>query len=363
MIAVPDNLVHRIKKISSFLQLYKYHIISWLVFMVYESVSASYISKAFAPFTNYVVFYTLNIAFFYFHAHYVLNLILKGSRQSRFWKIPIAILTEVAVYTLIMVLMRIVLFQFASLAEGKSFELTSLIIAGSIFRCIYFIGFSTGYYFILQLTVEKKKTLMLEKQRMDNQIELAKSENAYLRAQINPHFLFNTLDFIYQHAREHSPVAAETILSLSGIMRHAVGQGKGEVYTLLGEEIDQVENLINLHQLRKNHGLYVRFWYDEEIRSAKVIPLMLVTLVENLFKHGNLQLESEPAQISITTDQQQITIETTNLISDYPNASGLGAGMANISKRLSFTYGAAAKFVYGLEQEKYFKVKLSIPHQ
>lgn len=360
------NLKHSLPKLKnsvvSVLDTYKYHFISWAVFMVYESVSASFMSNSFAPLINYVVFYTLNISFFYIHANFVLDLVLQGSRKSRLWKIPLAILIEVAIYTLVMLLLRLILFKFTDLAAGKPFEITSFILAGAIFRCIYFIGFSTGYYFILQLTVEKKKTLLLERQRMDNQIQLAKSENAYLKAQINPHFLFNTLDFIYQHAREKSPVAAETILSLSGMMRHAVGQVKGEEFAALGEEIDQVENLINLHQLRKNHEMHLRFWYDEDIRSARIIPLILLTLVENIFKHGNLHLESDPAQISITIDNDYISIETYNLISEYPNPNGLGSGMANISKRLSYTYGANSTFTYGIDQEKYFKVKLAIPY-
>jgi len=344
------------------LSTYKYHFISWIVFMVYESVSASYLSNSFAPLLNYVVFYTLNISFFYIHAKVVLDLILGGNRKSRLWKVPLTILAEVVIYTAVMILMRILLFKFTDLGGGKSFELTSYIVAGAIFRCIYFVGFSTGYYFILQLSEEKKKTLQLETQRMDNQIELAKSENAYLKAQINPHFLFNTLDFIYQHARENSPVAAETILSLSGMMRHAVGHVKGEEYAELGEEIDQVENLINLHQLRKNHGLHLRFWYDEDIRAARVIPLMLVTLVENIFKHGNLHIESDPAQITIELEDNHVSIITSNLISDYPNASGLGSGMANISKRLRYTYGAQARFEYGVYQQKYFRVQVSVPY-
>jgi len=349
-------------RILSFLNTYKYHFISWIVFMVYESVSVSFMNNSFAPLLNYVVFYAVNISFFYIHAYVVLDIALKGNRKSRLWKIPVLILAEVAVYTMVITLMRMILYKFTNLAGGKPFDINSFVIAGSVFRCIYFIGFSTGYYFILQLSAEKKKTLLLERQRMDNQIQLAKSENAYLKAQINPHFLFNTLDFIYQHAREKSPVAAETILSLSDIMRHAVDHVKEEEYTDMGEEIDQVENLINLHQLRKNHQLHLRFWYDEEIRSARIIPLLLVTLIENIFKHGNLHIASDPAQIRIAMKDNLVLIETDNLVSDYPNSNGLGSGMNNISKRLSYTYGSAASFAYGVDREKHFKVKLTIPH-
>jgi two-component system LytT family sensor kinase len=359
----PKGTITQFKqKIYSFLNTYKYHFISWIVFMVYESVSASYMSNSFAPLLNYVAFYSLNITFFYFHANFVLDHILKGNTKSRLWKIPLALLIEVSGYTLVMILMRMILFKFTDIAGGKPFEINSFIIAGSIFRCIYFIGFATGYYYILLLSVEKKKTLELERQRMDNQIQLAKSENAYLKAQINPHFLFNTLDFIYQHAKGKSPVAAETILSLSAMMRSAVDHVKEDEYIDMGQEIDQVENLINLHQLRKNHQLHLRFWYDEEIRSAKIIPLVLVTLIENIFKHGNLHLESDPACVSIGMKDNRLLIETNNLINDYPNSNGLGSGMNNISKRLSYTYGPAASFAYGIDQEKRFKVELLIPH-
>jgi LytS/YehU family sensor histidine kinase len=220
--------------------------------------------------------------------------------------------------------------------------------------------FATSYYFLLNFLEERKKIEDLEKQRLNNIIQIAKSENAFLKAQIQPHLLFNTLDFIYQNAKDSSPVAAEAIHSLAEMMRYSVDSNKDKEFILLDEEINQVENLINLHQLRKDHHIQLRFWYDDEIRNVKIIPLVLTTLVENMFKHGELLLASHPAEVSLRMEDDQLIIETSNLIKAVKDNSGLSSGMENIKKRLDYTYGKHAEFKYFTDSNQHFKVILII---
>jgi len=337
----------------------KLHIIIWLVFIFYEAIIVGLINGKFGRLAPYVLYYTLNITTFYIHAHVVLAIGLNKPKQTA-WKLPLLLLVEIAAYFSISICLDYIIINYTNYTGSRRITLDLVYFSAPLYRCVYFMCFSTGYYFLTRYIKERKKTEELEKQRLNNLIQLAKSENAFLKAQIQPHLLFNTLDFIYQNARESSPVAAETILSLSEMMRYSVDNNKDKDFVLLAEEINQVENLINLHQLRQNHGIGLRFWYDDEIRHIKIIPMVLITLVENIFKHGDLLNETYPAEISIKAESNKLIIETTNLIKDTKDSSGLNSGLENIKKRLTYTYGKDAEFKYAVTDGNCFSVRLSI---
>jgi len=356
------NISHsnnKLHQILNWLLEKKLHIIIWIIFIFYEAIVIGIFIGKFLPISNYLIFYSFNVATFYFHAHVILASALKRP-TGRWWKLPLFILLELALYLGITIILDYIVIHYTSYKGPFKMEFTASFFAGPIYRATYFICFSTCYYFLLNFLKERKKFEDLEKQRLNNIIQIARSENAFLKAQIQPHLLFNTLDFIYQNARDTSPVAAEAIHSLSEMMRYSVDSNKDRDYILLDEEINQVENLINLHQLRQDHRIQLRFWYDNEIRAIKIIPMVLITLVENMFKHGELLNESDPAEISLKTEQELLIIETSNLIKSVKNNSGLNAGMENIKKRLDYTYGNNAEFTYSGTENGYFKVMLTI---
>lgn len=351
-----ENIFHQILK---WISVKKLHLIIWTIFIFYEAIVIGIFIGKFLPITNYLIFYSFNIITFYFHAHVVMTFAFR-KQKGRWWRLPLFILLELVAYLLITVALDYFVIHYTSYDGPFNIEFTPSFIAGPVYRGSYFICFATCYYFLLNFLKERKKIENLEKQRLNNQIQLAKSENAFLKAQIQPHLLFNTLDFIYQNARESSPIAAETILSLSEMMRYSVDSNKDKEFVLLTEEINQVENLINLHQLRKNHGMYLRFWYDNEIGQVEIIPMVLITLVENMFKHGELLTADHPAEVSLKVEQRKLIIETANLTKEIKDSSGLQTGLENIKKRLSYAYGKDAKLKYGTGSDQYFRVTLTI---
>lgn len=356
------NLISRknkFHKILSWISDKRLHILCWTIFIFYEAVIIGIFIGKFQPISNYIIFYSFNVATFYFHAHVILPSALK-TLSGRWWRLPLFILLELVAYLILIVILDYIVINYTSYSGPFKIEFTASFFAGPIYRAIYFMSFSTSYYFLLNFLEERKKIEDLEKQRLNNIIQIAKSENAFLKAQIQPHLLFNTLDFIYQNAKDSSPVAAEAIHSLAEMMRYSVDSNKDKEFILLDEEINQVENLINLHQLRKDHHIQLRFWYDDEIRNTKIIPLVLTTLVENMFKHGELLTPSHPAEVSLRIENNQLIIETSNLIKAVKDNSGLSSGMENIKKRLAYTYGKNAKFDYFADSNQYFKVTLVI---
>ena len=338
---------------------HRFHFYAWSLFLFYEIVLVGLYVGHFGHPVRYMVNYSINIGLFYFHAAVVLRIGLKRGKAN-LYSIPLLFILEIALYVGSFFCVHWLLQRYTDMVQDSVIKLDRQFVLSQVFRAGYFILFSTGYYFLENFLTQRKRAAELEKTRLENLVQIAQSENAYLRAQINPHFLFNTLDFIYHNAREAAPVAAESISALSDLMRHAVESNFDRSFVRLGEEIQQVESLINIHQLREDHSLNIRFFYDEDVMGLEIIPLVLITFVENIFKHGNLKDRAFPARIDISMDGKDLVIGIVNLISRKKFGNSLGSGMENVRKRLAYTYGEKAVLQFGDEVDERFKLNLRI---
>lgn len=342
----------------------KIHLIAWLLFIFYEVVINEVLIGATSNFGNYAVFYSCNILLFYFHAHIAMPASQVKSKKA-IWLLPLIILAEIIVYIpFVLGIARVFMEYFGvTMVNPPDFKLKNIV--SLIWRCVYFLFFSTAYYFVMNYIKERKTLQEAEEQRLlmiiENQkvqTELVKSQHAHLKAQINPHFLFNTLSFIYANARKTAPEAAEAIMSLSEMMRYSMQENE-RTYTGLGLEIEQVENLIHLHQIRSGNTLLISLNYPQELLKIQVIPLVLLTLVENMFKHGNLQNAAHPATIDIYQDQSFLIMKTRNLIEHKATHTSHHIGMENIEKRLNILYGDEASMQIKKENN-FFEVTVAI---
>jgi len=354
-----DNLNTTKNTFKNWLLLNKMHFVIWAAFLFYEIILVGLYAGNFVHPLRYLVNYSLNIGLFYFHALVVLRYALKNKSRAVYLA-PLLLVMEIILYLGVTFCIQWVLKRFTGILGDSPVKFDYQFTLGMVFRGCYFILFATGYYFLDRFLMERKRAETLEKTRLENEIQIAQSKSAYLRAQINPHFLFNTLDFIYHNAREDAPIAAESISSLSQMMRYAVDSSYDKKNIPLGDEIDQIENLINIHQLRQNHSLNIRFFYDDDARDIPIIPLVLITIVENMFKHGDLTDHLKPGKITIEVKDEDLYISTKNLISSNKFVATLGSGMENITKRLNFSYGELASFDYGPDENNIFVVELCI---
>lgn len=344
----------------------KFHVIVWLTFIIYETVILGLFTGSFSYLGDYVIHYVHSIALFYFHAHVVLYWTL-GRRFIAVWAIPFLVILEIVLYLLVLFVIDSIAAKFPLIFGMEEIVINKPYILQYIWRALYFIGFATGYYFLITFLKERARASALEKQQLNQIIEqqkmekeLSKAQNAYLRAQINPHFLFNTLNFIYNKTRKTAPVAADAILTLSAMMRYAVETSEEKGLIFIGEEVEQVHNLIHLHKLRQNQQIYFKVQVEDNTLKLNIIPLILITLAENIFKHGNLSLANHPAFIKIYVAKNILNVETDNLINAIHNASGLNKGLENIEKRLYNTYLNAASFHYTTTPHSHFSTHVKI---
>lgn len=353
--------------IENKLKNYRIHLFIWLLFILYETVIIGLISGAFGNPITYILHYFLIISLFYIHAHLIIPGVLK-TKGAVIWALPTALVLEIAIFVFLSFTLDQFLMAIYVLQNAIPLKLGYLYNLKAVYRCIYFLAFSTGYYFLITYLKEKRKTNELERQGLEDIInwqkseqELTKAQNAFLKAQIQPHFLFNTLDFIYHNIEEVSPVAAEAIIILSEMMRYAVDSDKMGDFICLEDEIVQVENFLFLNQIRKNNSIRFRLIIEEEARQINFIPLVLLTLVENIFKHGDLTKYEHEAVVHIYSDASTFFIETDNLIIQRKARESSQAGLQNIRKRMTNAYGKEVLFNYFKDQENHFKVAIAIP--
>lgn len=344
---------------------YRFHWLSWSLFVLYEVAVAGILYGRLSSFGDYALHYSINIALFYVHALYVMP---KGFRPSthRFWLIPTLILGEIIVYTLFTYAMERLAIHLFQVRMTRLPEIDYMYFLRSAWRAIYFMGFATGYYFLTRFLSERMRVGQIEKQRLLDiidkqhlQTELIRSQNAYLKAQINPHFLFNTLNYVYNSVRKTSTPAAEAVLSLSHMMRYALQSEDEHQQTDLLEEIQQVEHLLHIHRIRQENRLQIALRYGTNLAGIRFIPLVLITLVENMFKHGDLTEESAPAEIVISSEEGELKITTLNRCLDV-RPDGHRIGLDNIRKRLQHTYQHRASFKAWTDAAGYFHTELRV---
>jgi LytS/YehU family sensor histidine kinase len=230
-----------------------------------------------------------------------------------------------------------------SVNEGKINEdqLTlGVMIFSYIISSIFIIGSSVLISYLTYLRDEKKQRKILEEQKMQLEVEKSQANFNFLKAQINPHFLHNTLNFLYAKSLPYSTELSEGILTLSDIMRYALSPSAtkdGKV--MLKEEIEHVRNVIKINQLRFSNNLNVQFDVNGVVNGATIIPFILITLVENAFKHGDLKSAEFPVDIKLNVDRGHLNFYCRNKKRPGAKELSTGIGLDNIKKQLDLTYG------------------------
>ena len=225
--------------------------------------------------------------------------------------------------------------------DGKGEELnTALMLFSYVMSSVFFLCVSLLIAYLTFLRDEKKQRKILEEQKMQLEVEKSQANFNFLKAQINPHFLHNTLNFLYAKSLPYSPELSEGILTLSDIMRYALSEGNTrDGRALLKDEIEHVRNVIKINQLRFSNNLHVQFDVEGVINGATIIPFVLITLVENAFKHGDLKSTDYPIVIKVKVDEHRLRFFCRNRKKAGPKELSTGIGLDNIKKRLDLAYG------------------------
>ena len=316
------------------------HIIVWTIFIIYELSYIYLLTGQLGKWEDLAIHYSLNITLLYTNT-YLLALVYPKKRWQLY--IAVIIILEIGIY-LVFHFLIVYFLAFFNIAKPDLSNLRLTIIQ-EVYRAIYFIGISTGYWFALSIMRQKKmidelhtSKIFQEKASIELEKNLMKAKTAYLQSQLNPHLLFNTLNFIYNSVRKISESSAYAILLLAEMMRYSLSNVGDDGKVSLQKEIDHIFNLVKINQLRFNEKLNLKVDINGEFEDTTIIPLLLLTFVENIYKHGDLTDPLFPGEIIINCEDHYLTMKCSNKKKKSIVNKGWGIGIENANTRLEIYY-------------------------
>lgn len=331
------------------------HIIFWiLIYFVWTYMKSS----SGVYFTEYLIVNLVNVTI-YMMAYYLLRRyqLPRLYDQKRFLVFALSLITSSLLFYLIWRVAEIYwLDAVRSGRDGTYYSYSSFV--GYLIQTVQF--YSPGILlFALELYEERQQEKMrierLEKEKVINELK-------FLKAQLNPHFLFNTLNNLYSYVLNQSPKAPAMILHLSGILDHVLYKSQHETVPL-SEEVSTIQHFIALEKIRYGERLEVIIETPDQF-TQQISPLLLLSVVENAFKHGaSGDVENPIIQIKIeeTTHSIQCIVRNTKskFQGELNDAFKEGIGLSNIKRQLNLTYPNNHELLID-DQEDSFKVSIVI---
>lgn len=214
--------------------------------------------------------------------------------------------------------------------------------SSSLFLFLMIMALSTAIKTVREWQTTEQRVISAE-------AEKANAELSFLKAQINPHFLFNTLNNIYTLAITNNEHTADSIMKLSNIMRY-VTDDVTEDFVELQNEVSCISNYIDLQRLRLGSKTVVSFTVQGDLDGKKIAPLLLMTFVENIFKYGISKQHQSDIDINLLVAPDNITFLCTNPIFERnEKLERTGIGINNTRQRLKLLY--PGKHVLNIKEE------------
>lgn len=247
-----------------------------------------------------------------------------------------------SIYTLIFLVFGAVFSIFFALAflTNFKFEKMTVLSKSSVFViisiCLVVIVVSA--FKLLKLNLKQSKdNAELEAKFLEAKLKLKEQELKYLKMQIHPHFLFNTLNTMYGLALKKAEQTPDMILKLSNLLDYLLYQTEKPLVSV-SEEIEHIRDYIALEKMRFNDTLNVIMDVKIESENTTIAPMLLLPFIENSFKHGNIKNGILQIYIEIKADLEMVHFQIKNSNSNDQSSAKHGIGLQNIKKRLELLY-------------------------
>lgn len=309
-----------------------YHVLMWIFYIV--TITVTYGDDL--GYVNTFINQTIRCSFYaivvYFNLYY---LIPKYLNQTNFLFYSILLLLAVFVVSPISSFCQylfLYLFDDRTMMQKEVLDTQS----AQFFLTFMLAGSSTLVKIITDWQRSQRVSAELQKQTM-------KSEIRFLKSQINPHFLFNTLNSLYALTLKKSDKAPEIVLKLSEMMRYMLYECN-EKKVPLENEIKYLQNYLDLERLRQGNKIEIIFDIEGEVKDQRIAPLMFIPFLENSFKHGvNHSINNGYVKFGLKVQEKEVDVSISNSKPSTPTAQygkrvG-GIGLTNIKRRLELLYG------------------------
>ncbi len=240
---------------------------------------------------------------------------------------------------------------------GEQESILKILSQFSILFKYYIISIISGAlpFIIFYLLIDRQRILRkqaeIEKEKISARLEA-------LKAQINPHFLFNTLNNIYSLAIQQSTETASTIDRLSQLLDYLLYRCNAN-HVSLENEIQFLRNYLDLGKMRFGDRLSIQFSHETD-QHYRIAPLLLVPVIENMFKHGAEQTTGHIVfRITLKAENNQLTLDTSNNFT-YGESKDAGIGLSNLKQRLDILF-PDRYLLRVIKKHEIFEVKMQVP--
>ena len=207
-------------------------------------------------------------------------------------------------------------------------------------------GIAVGIKLMKHWYIKEQRNLQLQKENAESQLQL-------LKAQIHPHFLFNTLNNIYSYTQNTSPVASQLLMALSNMLRYILYEGS-QPLVQLSKELKMMNEYISMERIRYGNKLELHLDVSSNTKDLYIAPLLLLPFVENCFKHGTSTMLEQPwLSLEIIIENKTLVLKLLNgkLANSRVNNQTPGIGINNARKRLQLLYPGKHELVITNEEE------------
>ena len=277
------------------------------------------------------LFGIINVSLFYINYLILIPQFIKKKKKYVWYLVFFLLLiaSSALLKTVVAVLNPKDLMEYTVGLKKKSVPVNTYFIA-EVFICGFFLVSSCIIKFAADWFATESIQRSLESQRSEMELQ-------FLKSQLNPHFLFNSLNNIYSLAYQKSDKTADAIMKLSEIMRYMIYESNTPTVAL-SKEVDYLTNYIELQKIRFKDGAYIELTLNGEIDDQKIVPLMLISFVENAFKHGVVTDPKEPVKINIIANQKILHFSVINKKNQQNKDAQGGIGLTNVERRLQLVY-------------------------
>ena len=323
------------------------HLSFWVLFALVPELPIIFPDRKYPLYYYYYTFSSqgLNLLNFYL-VYFLISIDFLNTR-----KIVTNLLKVLGVISFFIILRLVVMVGVYVYIAGFDYQEVNIRLYHVVLESYYSISF-TLMALLIKFMIDWFKT---QKQKSELLARTKTSELALLRSQINPHFLFNTLNNLYSLVYKKSDEAPSMVMKLSEIMRYMLYDANSEK-VLLEKEIEYLDSFIELNELRLKEGKFVDFEVKGEVEWKMIPPMLLVPFVENAFKHGRKKYKVPGITIRLDLSGNRLEFDIRNYL---PTGTSVnkdrqgGIGLDNVKKRLDMIYPGAYSLDIDVTEEEY----------
>jgi LytS/YehU family sensor histidine kinase len=301
------------------------HLLFWVLVVTYFAWGFGLDINPKASFINALFFLPGHLIMVYAMLYFLIPRFLL---KRRFWQFFLGFFVLILICVLYTILAQL------SVSNTRNFQGATLTVGRNILPFIHIAAIAASIKLLKHWYFQRKETLEAEQKRTVAELKL-------LKAQLHPHFLFNTLNNLYSHTLEFSPKSPEIVLKLSGLLRFMIYESNTPKIPL-ANEIELLQNYISLEQLRYGERLEMSVVINGDIEQYQIAPLLLLPFLENAFKHGtSRQLDQCWISFNLSVENSEMNFKLVNSIDPqikYGDMKLGGLGLQNVIRRLELLY-------------------------